>query len=285
MLHIYTVYMYIHCVSDMCVCVFWGSDFGFVTVFYHGFKLRPCNGTAIRRLGLCQKDLPRICVHQDGKNKEGTYPGWFREVISEIGQSWVENRRSRIWSSILHLGMNIKVYDIRLETLQFNQPCLTALLSYFTQKWCALNFRLISAGSRNCNQGGKDVCLQQTRITPWPLFPFSLSLLVTSQHFGDPWFRLCISSYPSPSRWAGCAASWVCPWCRRFLPRHGCWPSRGWPHQRLSHQFTWERSLMSRQPATVPSIALHSTTMTGRIWFKHIEGLETEPVLNKGWPS
>ena len=47
-------------------------------------------------LGLRQKDLPRICVHQDGKYQEGTYPGWFWEAMSENGQTWVEKRCSRI---------------------------------------------------------------------------------------------------------------------------------------------------------------------------------------------
>lgn len=103
MLHIYTVYMYIHSVYDLCVCVF-GADFGFVTVFVMASSCALAMGMVLlvagtcqpNTLGLCQKDLPRICVHQDSKYKEGTYPGWFWEVISEIGLSWVEKRRSRI---------------------------------------------------------------------------------------------------------------------------------------------------------------------------------------------
>ena len=138
--HIYSIYVYTLCIRFVCV---FGADFGFVTVFVMASSCALAMGTVLlvagtcqpNTLGLCQKDLPRICVHQDGKYKEGTYPGWFWEVISEIGLSWVEKRCSRIWSSILHLGMSIKIYDIRLETLQFNQRCLTALLSYFTQKW------------------------------------------------------------------------------------------------------------------------------------------------------
>ena len=77
------------------------------------------------------------------------------------------------------------------------------------------------------------------------LFTFTIG------HWSALWWPMIPPMYfiiSFTKQWAGCAASWVCPWCRRVLPRHGCWPSRGWPHQRLSHQFTWERSLMSRQP-------------------------------------
>ena len=73
------------------------------------------------------------------------------------------------------------------------------------------------------------------------LFTFTIG------HWSALWWPMIPPMYfiiSFTKQWAGCAASWVCPWCRRVLPRHGCWPSRGWPHQRLSHQFTWERSLM-----------------------------------------
>ena len=99
----YIQYICIYTLYTICVCVF-GADFGFVAVFVMASSCALAMGTVLlvagtcqpNTLGLCQKDLPRICVHQDGKYKEGTYPGWFWEVISEIGLSWVEKRCSRI---------------------------------------------------------------------------------------------------------------------------------------------------------------------------------------------
>ena len=99
--HIYSIYVYTLCIRFVCV---FGAGFGFVTVFVMASSCALATGTVLlvagtcqpNTLGLCQKDLPRICVHQDGKYKEGTYPGWFWEVISEIGLSWVEKRCSRI---------------------------------------------------------------------------------------------------------------------------------------------------------------------------------------------